>query len=216
MGRYWDSVPRATPFLARLLEKVMDRHPPITDWQRCQLQFHFDLLVKWNKRINLTRIEGLEDVVVRHYWESIALGDLLPFRKIRIMDVGSGGGFPGVVLAITRPDAYLYLVESDARKAAFLREATQELPNCQVLKFRVEVLEQGVDWVVSRGIRWEITRGAAERLADNVAYMTTTEGVREITGKWPIRWSDPVPLPSGGDRVILLGKLLSADHDGLG
>ena len=103
-----------------------------------QLQSHFATLTRWNERINLTRISELGDSVRFHYCESLFLARALPTGSKRIVDVGSGAGFPGIPVAVFRPDCSVTLVESHQRKAVFLREAVRELPNVRVVSKRAE------------------------------------------------------------------------------
>lgn len=108
-----------------------------------QLEIYVDLLKKWNRRINLVSPAAILDVWGRHVADSVQLYDLAPPRFENWVDIGSGGGFPGVIIAIlakTRnPQAKVILVESDARKATFLRAALRET-NCSgiVLNERIE------------------------------------------------------------------------------
>src|SRR5678815_5908684 len=67
-----------------------------------QLEAHYKLLVLWNARLNLTRIESVEEAVRLHYCESLFVGTRLPAGPLRIVDVGSGAGFPGIPIAILR------------------------------------------------------------------------------------------------------------------
>ncbi len=118
-----------------------------------QLEQHYDLLVRWNKRINLTRIIVLEDVVRLHYCESLFLAKALPPTPLRIVDVGSGAGFPGIPVAVLRPDCSIDLVESHQRKAVFLREASRSFSNVRVVPQRAETLDPRYDWVIARAVR---------------------------------------------------------------
>src|ERR1700682_5683540 len=111
-------------------------------------------MLRWNKTINLTRIERVEEAVDRHYAESLFLGSNLPPGRLSIADVGSGAGFPGVPIAILRPELSVFLIESHQRKAVFLKEATRGLPNVSVSSKRAEDLRQTFDWVVSRAVSW--------------------------------------------------------------
>lgn len=119
-----------------------------------QLQAHYELMLRWNEIINLTRIEGVEEAVDRHYAESLFLGANLPAGPLTIADVGSGAGFPGIPIAILRPEFSLSLIESHQRKAVFLMDATRSLPNVKVVSKRAEGLAQTFDWVVSRAVSW--------------------------------------------------------------
>jgi len=117
------------------------------------LEDHYELLLKWNQKVNLTRITSLTDAVRYHYCESLYLAQSLPKRALRIIDIGSGGGFPGIPLAIYRPDCEVTLVESHQRKAVFLCEAVRNLVNARVLPQRAENVGGEYDWMVSRAVR---------------------------------------------------------------
>jgi len=121
-----------------------------------QLEFlekHYHLLLRWNPKINLTRITGVQDAVRYHYCESLYLAERLPAGPLRIVDIGSGAGFPGIPVAIFRPDCAVDLVESHQRKAVFLREAARELTNVRVLTERAEAVTDSYDWTISRAVR---------------------------------------------------------------
>src|SRR5881394_2420015 len=82
---------------------------------------HYRLLLSWNERLNLTRVVSAAEAARIHYVESLFLGAQLPPGALRIVDVGSGAGFPGIPVAILRPECKVDLVESHQRKAVFLR-----------------------------------------------------------------------------------------------
>jgi len=88
-------------------ELLRKRISPIIDLsstQIGQLEYHYNLLIKWNKVLNLTSLHGAEEIVERHYCESIFLAVHLPVGGLIVADVGSGAGFPGVPVAILLPD----------------------------------------------------------------------------------------------------------------
>ena len=89
------------------------------------LDAHYQLLLRWNRTLNLTRVESLEEAVERHYCESVFLASHLPAGPLRVADIGSGAGFPGFPVAVARPDCQVTLIESHQRKAVFLREASR-------------------------------------------------------------------------------------------
>jgi 16S rRNA (guanine527-N7)-methyltransferase len=91
-----------------------------------RLSTYLELLRKWNGAINLVGASTLADPWRRHFWDSAQLLPLLPQHPSVLVDLGSGGGFPGLVLAIAAGDRMqVHLVESDRRKATFLREAAR-------------------------------------------------------------------------------------------
>lgn len=125
----------------------------LTPQQLTLLEGHYRLLLRWNKKINLTRITDLYDAVRYHYCESLYLASRLPEGRHRIVDIGSGAGFPGIPVAVYRSECSVDLVESHQRKAVFLREAVRKLPNVRVFAERAEALAASYDWTVSRAVR---------------------------------------------------------------
>lgn len=119
----------------------------LTSHQVDQLQAHFDLMIKWNRTINLTKVTAPAEAAVKHYAESIFLAAHLPINIQTLADIGSGAGFPGIPLSIVRPDISVTLVESDQRKAVFLRESG--LP---VLIQRAQSINRRFDCLVSRAV----------------------------------------------------------------
>lgn len=107
---------------------------------------HARLLLEWNRRTNLTRITEPRDVARRHFVESFLAAALLgpapSGRRLRVLDVGSGGGFPGLAARVVRPDLELTLVEPRAAKAAFLATAAALYPDPRstVISRRIEDL----------------------------------------------------------------------------
>jgi 16S rRNA (guanine527-N7)-methyltransferase len=92
-----------------------------------QLQTLADTLGRWQKAINLVGRTTLQDVWGRHILDSAQLGGLIPDQAKTLTDLGSGAGFPGLVVAALRPDLQVTLIEADARKAAFLGEAARRM-----------------------------------------------------------------------------------------
>jgi 16S rRNA (guanine527-N7)-methyltransferase len=92
-----------------------------------QLSTYLDLLLKWNARTNLTAIRDPEEIVRRHFGESLFAARYLDPGTITLLDFGSGAGFPGLPIALLRPDIQVTLAESQNKKAAFLREAVRTL-----------------------------------------------------------------------------------------
>jgi 16S rRNA (guanine(527)-N(7))-methyltransferase RsmG len=121
--------------------------------QCARLEEHFNTLTRWNKRINLTRIESIEDAVRLHYYESLLLASMLPEGPLRIADVGSGAGFPGIPVAVFRSDSSVCLIEAHRRKAVFLSEAARDLPNVSVIAGRAESSEWRGDWMIARAVK---------------------------------------------------------------
>lgn len=110
-----------------------------------RLEAYVALIEKWNPKINLVSKSSLPEIWDRHIWDSAQIFDIAVEGSVWA-DFGSGGGLPGIVLAIfakeLRPDMQFYLVESDQRKCAFLRNAVREIGlNVKVHAERIEVLD---------------------------------------------------------------------------
>jgi 16S rRNA (guanine527-N7)-methyltransferase len=113
------------------------------------LERYLELLLKWNARVNLTAVRRPEEIVVRHFVDSLMVVPWVPKGALRAIDVGSGPGLPGAVLALARPDLQVTLVESNHKKTAFLETLRRELPapNLRVLAVRVESLFDRPDFM---------------------------------------------------------------------
>jgi 16S rRNA (guanine527-N7)-methyltransferase len=102
----------------------------LSDLQLSSIQTYLDLLLRWNAKLNLTAIRDPEEIVTRHFGESLfAARQLFPTTDASedAIDVGSGAGFPGLPLKLWNPSLEVTLLESNQRKATFLREVTRAL-----------------------------------------------------------------------------------------
>ena len=129
------------------------RETGVSDGVRARLQTYADLLVKWQAKINLVGPDTLADLWARHMLDSAQLAPFLA-EGAKVADLGSGAGFPGLVLAIVRPDLEVHLVESDQRKCAFLREVNRETEaGATIHNARIEALASlRADVVTSRAL----------------------------------------------------------------
>ena len=106
-----------------MLLKVM---PSLTEAQLLRFKTYYERLITRNYRVNLTRITDPEEVAAKHFADSIAAADLIP-EGARVIDVGTGAGFPGIPLKLVRPDIDLVLLDSLGKRILFLRELCDEL-----------------------------------------------------------------------------------------
>ena len=128
----------------------------LTDAQRAQLLDYLALLGKWNKVYNLTAVREPTEMLTHHLLDSLAV--VGPLRRqagdgsLRLLDVGSGGGLPGVVIAICCPNVQVACVDAVAKKAAFVQQVAVSLglPNLRGLHARVEAVNETFDVVASR------------------------------------------------------------------
>jgi len=173
--------------------------PDLESGQIALLEAHWNLLLRWNNKLNLTTITDLETAVQRHYAESLFLSAHLPPGRLRIVDIGSGPGFPGFPVAVARPDCSVTLVESHRRKAVFLREATRKLPNVQILAERAEDVTGRFDLAISRAVSYEDLGSSLCRLAPRALLLTGQEPPPASLG---FDWDPPIPLPWGNNRFL--------------
>ena len=121
-----------------------------------QLLAYMALIQRWTRVYNLTAVRDPQHMLTHHLLDSLsALSPLMRHtqgRSTRLLDVGSGGGLPGVVLAICRPEVQVTCVDTVGKKAAFIQQvaASLRLPNLRGLHARVESVEEGYDVICSR------------------------------------------------------------------
>ena len=184
--------------LRERLRGIVDLSPG----QIAALAEHYDLLVRWSQKLNLTTITSLEQAVERHYCESLFLGSHLPQGNLRVVDVGSGAGFPGFPVAILRPDCSVALVESHQRKAVFLREASRKVANVRVIAKRAEDVAEKFDRLISRAVSYEDLKVSLQNLASGADLLTGAEDPPSVG----IIWREPMQVPWGNARFLRIGN----------
>lgn len=139
---------------------IADYKIQLTDFQLEQLEKYFKLLVEWNEKINLTAITDEQGVAVKHFADSLALLNYVDIpENSTLIDVGTGAGFPGIVLKIARPDIKLTLLDSLQKRLNFLDTVLSELSlDAKLIHSRAEDggqnidLRESFDFVVSRAV----------------------------------------------------------------
>jgi 16S rRNA (guanine527-N7)-methyltransferase len=184
-------------------ELLRQRFPDLEAGKTAVLEGHWELLRLWNKKLNLTSINELDAAVERHYAESLFLGLHLPPGALEIADIGSGAGFPGLPVAVLRPDCRVTLIESHQRKAVFLREASRKLPNVRVAAKRAQEVAGAFDVAISRAVSYQDLEGCLPGLASRAMLLTGREAPPESLG---FVWDSPIPLPWGEDRFLRIGR----------
>ena len=178
----------------------------LSAYQVGQLQKHYAFLDRWNKVLNLTSIRTLEEIVERHYCESLFLARHLELAAGEtVVDVGSGAGFPGVPLAVVHPDVRVALEESHTRKSVFLREATRSMANIEVLHTRIESVRRHFDLLVSRAVAWTDMEKTAATICNRIALLAGEKDAQKIIGDVRFTWNLPLALPRADSRVLLTG-----------
>jgi 16S rRNA (guanine527-N7)-methyltransferase len=185
--------------------------PELSALEINHLYSHYELLIRWNQRMNLTTVKPGPEMVIRHYCESLFLAAHLPGtgHKTSVLDLGSGAGFPGIPLAVLKPGWQVTLVESSQKKAVFLRESSRHLPNVSVLAQRIEDISVSADWAVARAVDPEEVLLNIPRLAPNIGLMVGEEDFSLIQNDSRIAWAEPVWLPWGDRRLCVYGKCVS-------
>lgn len=151
--------------------------------QQSQLLQYLELLQKWNKVYNLTAVRDPEEMLRLHLLDCLAV--VKPFQQAmqqlqaqglppKVLDVGAGGGLPGIVLAVCTPEAQIQCVDAVAKKMAFVRQAGAELKlaNLQATHARVESLQQSYSLITSRAF------------ASLVDFVQLTDGLLHERGVW--------------------------------
>ena len=118
------------------------------------LSYLFELK-KWNRAYNLTALQNDRDIIIKHFFDSLLFLKVFPEHSVNVCDVGSGAGFPGIPIAIIRPDISVTLIEPSRKKCAFLRNIKKviNLNNVAVLEARVEdIKDSGFNIAVTRAL----------------------------------------------------------------
>ena len=127
----------------------------LTKEQLNQLDKFYKLLIEWNNKINLTRIVGEEEVYLKHFYDSLTIAKVLDLKeKKTLCDVGTGAGFPGVVLKIVYPNLKVTLVDSLLKRVNYLNEIIKELEltDIEAIHVRGEDFRGNFDVVTSRAV----------------------------------------------------------------
>lgn len=137
------------------MEQILENFSELSPRQREQLAALYDLYVEWNGKINVISRKDIENLYLHHVLHSLAIAKLIRFRKgTRVIDVGTGGGFPGIPLAIFFPEVHFCLIDSIGKK---IRVATEVacaigLKNVTLRQCRIEEEKQSYHFAVSRGV----------------------------------------------------------------
>lgn len=175
---------------------------------------YIDLLLKWNARINLTAIRAPEEIVERHFGESLfAAKHVLAQGPVsRAIDLGSGAGFPGMPFALLASEVEVTLIESNQKKSTFLKELIYLLGlwNVKVFSGRAESYTQSADLVMLRAVeKFEEALPLAFNLVSpggRLALMIGTLQVDLAKGLLrEVEWQEPLTIPSGHSRMLQIG-----------
>ena len=127
----------------------------LTTEQEIKLEKFYNLLIEWNQKINLTRIVEKEEVYLKHFYDSLTITKVVDLSKIETLcDVGTGAGFPGIVLKIVYPNLKITLVDSLLKRVNYLNVIIKELEleNIKAIHTRGEDLKETFDIVTARAV----------------------------------------------------------------
>jgi 16S rRNA (guanine527-N7)-methyltransferase len=206
--------------IAALLEPFLES--PLTAAQLEQISIYIDLLQRWNARINLTAIRQEEEIVTRHFGESFFLArHLFPdpgntLSSSRVLDIGSGAGFPGLPLRIWAPHLHLTLIESNHKKAAFLREVARALTltDINVLTDRAEALSACPDHPRTEVVTLRAVEHFGTILLQAQAFLAPNGTLAMLIGESQLphlqtvktmKWNLPISVPRSKARVLSIG-----------
>jgi len=209
--------------IADLLEPFLcpppDAGSPIalSQAQLSKISIYFDVLLKWNAKINLTAIRDPEEIVTRHFGESLfAARHIFPQASINanVIDVGSGAGFPGLPIKLWARNIKLTLIESNNKKTTFLREVIRllALDNAEVFTGRAEVFSGAGNVVTLRAVeRFDTVLPSAFNLVKPGGTISLLIGEDQIASAKAsndsVGWRTPLSLPNSQKRTLLLGTV---------
>lgn len=175
-------------------ELIKAHFPNISEHQLALIMQYADLLLETNQRINLISRKDTEHVHTRHILHSLSIAKVNDFApEQRVLDVGTGGGLPGIPLAIMNPETEFYLVDSIGKKINAVKEMVEELGlhNVYAANERVENLKMNFDFAVSRAVtalpkinvwlKGKIVKGNQATLPNGLIYIKGGDFIDELT-----------------------------------
>ena len=211
------------PFLRTLVPDSGTTDSALSSAQLQNISTYIDILLRWNARINLTAVRDPEEIVTRHFGESLLAARYLfpvsssvtpvpPVVKA-VADVGSGAGFPGLPIRLWAPQISLTLIESNQKKATFLREVTRSLTltDVNIQNVRAETITDKFDVVTLRAVeRFDEALPTAAALvapAGRLVLLISISQQATAASTLPhYEWSAPIPIPHSHSRTLLMGK----------
>ena len=211
-------------------EQLSHWHIEVSDWQMQQFRTYLDNLLTWNQVMNLTTITEEQDVYEKHFLDSLAALAIekIPMKGMRMADIGTGAGFPGLPLAILAPETEVVLVDSLNKRVRFLEDtvAKLEIGNVRVIHARAEDLARQKDFreqfdiVCSRAVAnmstlCEYTLPFVRTGGCLLAYKTAqvreelqaaSKAVRILGGGEPVVTEYTLPLTDYGRSMVRISK----------
>ena len=175
------------------MEAILKHFPDLSDNQILQFQKLQGLYEDWNAKINVISRKDIDELYTRHVLHSLGIAKIIEFRPgSKIMDVGTGGGFPGIPLAILFPEVDFYLIDVIAKKIKVVNEvaAGLGLKNVKAEQKRAELVKQEFDFIVSRAVtnmpdfvKWvddKVAKKQNHELANGILYLKGGDLTEEL------------------------------------
>ena len=193
----------------------------LTEEQLNKLEIFYELLVEWNNKINLTRIIEKKDVYLKHFYDSLTIRKVIDLNSVEsLCDVGTGAGFPGIVLKIVYPHLRITLVDSLQKRVNYLNEVINklELQDIKAVHIRAEDYKEKFDVVTSRAVAniEKLTKytmhllnknGVLIALKGNIDDELTEEVKQKLSKKYKIIKIEKFILPiENSNRSIIMMK----------
>jgi 16S rRNA (guanine527-N7)-methyltransferase len=177
------------------MELVEKYFPDLTETQMGQFEMLSELYKDWNLKINVVSRKDIDELYLRHVLHSLGIAKIQTFLPgTRILDAGTGGGFPGIPLAILFPESQFHLVDSIGKKIKVVKEVTGslDLQNVQITNDRVETVKDRYDFIVSRAVaqmetfvRWvkhNVAKKSRHELKNGILYLKGGDLGEELSG----------------------------------
>jgi 16S rRNA (guanine527-N7)-methyltransferase len=175
------------------MDEILKQFPNLSDNQILQFQKLQSLYEDWNAKINVISRKDIDELYTRHVLHSLGIAKIIEFRPgSRIMDVGTGGGFPGIPLAILHPEVDFYLIDVIAKKIKVVNEVATGLglKNVKAEQKRAELVKQEFDFIVSRAVtnmpdfvKWvddKVAKKQNHELANGILYLKGGDLTEEL------------------------------------
>ena len=174
--------------------RLFNYFPDLTDHQKQQFEQLPELYNFWNNQINVISRKDIDELFERHVLHSLGIAKVMPFLSgQKVLDVGTGGGFPGIPLAILFPETEFFLVDSIGKKIKVVQEVAKAigLKNLNAAHLRAEQVNEKFDFVVSRAVtrlgefypwvRGKFNKDSKNTLANGILYLKGGDLQQEIT-----------------------------------
>ena len=176
------------------MQEILKQFPNLTENQQLQFAKLQDLYEDWNSKINVISRKDIDELYTRHVLHSLGIAKIIDFQPgAQIMDVGTGGGFPGIPLAILFPEVDFYLIDVIAKKIRVVNEVASALglTNVKAAQMRAENVKQDFDFIVSRAVTnmpdfvsWvkdKIKKTQRHELANGILYLKGGDLTEELS-----------------------------------